>query len=67
MASKLIHPSSHVIKGFENTPNDPPNNQFFALPILMYGWGLIRSSRVCLDRLTSPVACLPSNQRLADL
>ncbi len=41
MASKLIHPSSHVINGFENTMNDPPNNQFFALQILMYGWEII--------------------------
>jgi hypothetical protein len=41
MASKLIHPSSHVINGFENTMNDPPNNQFFALQILIYGWGII--------------------------
>ena len=41
MASKLIHPSSHVINGFENTLNDPSNNQFFALQILMYGWGII--------------------------
>ena len=42
MASKLIHPSSQVINGFENTMNDPSNNQFFALQILMYGWGIIR-------------------------
>jgi len=41
MASKLIHPSSHVINEFENTMNDPPKNEFFALQILMYGWGII--------------------------
>lgn len=41
MASKLIHPSSHVINGFESTMNDPHSNQFFALQILMYGWGII--------------------------
>ena len=41
MASKLIHPSSHVINEFENTMSDPPMNQFFALQILMYGWGIV--------------------------
>ena len=41
MASKLIHSSSHVINGFESTMNDPHSNQFFALQILMYGWGII--------------------------
>ena len=41
MASKLIHPSSNVINGFENTMNDQANNQFFALQILIYGWGII--------------------------
>jgi hypothetical protein len=41
MASKLIHPSSHVINGFESTMNDPHSNQFFALQILRYGWGII--------------------------
>jgi hypothetical protein len=41
MASKLIHPSSQVVNGFENTVNDPSNNQFFALQILMYGWVII--------------------------
>lgn len=41
MASKLIHPSSHVINGFENTMNDRANNEFFALQILKYGWGII--------------------------
>ena len=41
MASKLIHPSSHVINEFENAMNDPPKNQFFALQILVYGWGII--------------------------
>ena len=41
MASKLIHPSSHVINGFENTMNDQANNQFFSLQILIYGWGII--------------------------
>src|ERR1700716_2884918 len=41
MASKLIHPSSNVIYGFENTMNDQANNQFFALQILIYGWGII--------------------------
>jgi hypothetical protein len=41
MASKLIHPSSHVINGFESTMHDPHSNQFFALQILIYGWGII--------------------------
>ena len=41
MASKLIHPSSHVSNGFENTMNDQANNQFFALQILICGWGII--------------------------
>lgn len=41
MASKLIHPSSHVINGFESTMNDPHSNQFFALQILIYGWKII--------------------------
>lgn len=41
MASKLIHPSSHVINEFENTMNDLAKNQFFALQILLYGWGII--------------------------
>jgi hypothetical protein len=41
MASKLIHPSSHVINRFENTMNDPPANQFFSLQILMYSWRIV--------------------------
>lgn len=41
IASKLIHPSSHVINGLENTMNDPSMNQFFALQILRYGWGIV--------------------------
>ncbi len=40
-ASKLIHPSSYVINGFEDTIMNPVNNQFFALQILMYGWGIV--------------------------
>jgi hypothetical protein len=40
-ASKLIHPSSYVINGFEDTIKNPANNQFFALQILMYGWGIV--------------------------
>ena len=40
-ASKLIHPSSYVINGFEDTIRNPANNQFFALQILMYGWGIV--------------------------
>jgi hypothetical protein len=41
MSSKLIHASSHVINGFEETIQDPRSNQFFALQILTYGWGII--------------------------
>jgi hypothetical protein len=46
--------------GFENTMNDPPNNQFFALQILMYGWGITHDLPLhCLDSLTLPAAlCL---------
>jgi hypothetical protein len=40
-ASKLIHPSSYVINGFEDMIKNPANNQFFALQILMYGWGIV--------------------------
>ena len=41
MASKLIHPTSYVINGFEDTLNYPSNNQLFALQILKYGWEII--------------------------
>jgi hypothetical protein len=41
VASKLIHPTSQVINGFETTIMDPVNNQSFALQILIYGWGII--------------------------
>ena len=41
MASKLIHPSSQVVNEFENTMNDPSNNELFALQILRYGWGIV--------------------------
>ncbi len=44
MASKLIPPSSYVINELENTMNDLPKKQFFALQILMYGWGIITIS-----------------------
>jgi hypothetical protein len=40
-ASKLIHSSSYVINGFEDTIKNPVNNQFFALQILRYGWGIV--------------------------
>lgn len=40
-ASKLIHPSSYVINGFEDTIMNPINNQLFAIQILMYGWRIV--------------------------
>jgi hypothetical protein len=40
-ACKLIHPSSWVINHFGETVRNPDNNEFFALQILMYGWGIV--------------------------
>jgi hypothetical protein len=40
-ACKLIHPSSWVINHFGETVQNSGNNQFFALQILMYGWGIV--------------------------
>jgi hypothetical protein len=51
MGSKLMHPSSHVINEFENTLNDLPKNQFFALQILMYGWGIITIFQILFGQL----------------
>jgi hypothetical protein len=57
MASKLIHPSSHVIKEFENTRNDPPRKQFFALRSSCTAGYHYNLPRHCLDSLTFPAAC----------
>jgi hypothetical protein len=40
-ACKLIHPSSLVINHFGETIQNLDNNQFFAIQILMYSWGIV--------------------------
>ena len=40
-ACKLIHPSSYVINNYDDTVGNKMNNQFYALQILMYGWGVV--------------------------